>query len=149
MIRSFGVNPDRTKILTLSLSNGLVAISGALVAQFSGFADIGMGIGLILVGLASVILGQAVFGSRFIIVSTLAVVLGSILYRVVIYLALNVGFNQQDMKLISAVLVVLALLLPQWRTASRFAFRINVRGQRGSPGPAAPTAPVVSEEARS
>lgn len=115
MIRSFGVNTDNTKILTLALSNGLVALCGGLIAQYQGYADSGMGIGLILVGLASVILGQAIFGSRHIFVSTLAVILGSVLYRVVIYFALDIGFNPNDMKLITAVIVVIALLVPQWR----------------------------------
>lgn len=114
MIRSFGVNTHNTTILTLAISNGLVALAGALVAQYQGFADIGMGIGLILVGLASVILGQAVFfGSRHIIVATFAVAVGSVLYRIVIYGALKIGFDPNDMKLISAVLVVVALLIPQ------------------------------------
>lgn len=115
MIRSFGVNTDRTKILGLAVSNGLVGLAGAGVAQYQGFADISMGIGLIIAGLASVILGQAVFGSRVIVISTLAVVLGSILYRVVIQLALQVPWLEaNDMKLVSAVLVVTALLLPRW-----------------------------------
>ncbi|CEA07131.1 ribose ABC transporter permease protein [Arthrobacter saudimassiliensis] len=115
MIRSFGVSTDSMKILGLALSNGFVALCGAFIAQYQGFADIGMGIGLILVGLASVIIGQAIFGSRVIIISTLAVILGSIIYRIVIALALQVGFNPSDMKLISAILVVLALVLPQWK----------------------------------
>src|SRR5690625_2973885 len=114
MIRSFGVNTDRTKILGLALSNGLVGLCGALVAQLQGFADISMGIGLIIAGLASVILGQAVFGSRVIIISTLAVALGSVLYRVTIQIALQVGLDPNDMKLVSAVLVVIALVLPKW-----------------------------------
>src|SRR5690625_3072249 len=114
MIRSFGVNTHSTTILTLAISNGLVALAGALVAQYQGFADIGMGIGLILVGLASVILGQAIFfGARQIILATLAVSIGSIVYRLVIYGALKIGFDPNDMKLISAVLVVIALLIPQ------------------------------------
>ncbi len=114
MIRSFGVNTDRMKVLGLALSNGLVALCGALIAQYQGFADIGMGIGLIVAGLASVIIGQAVFGTRVIVIATGAVVLGSVLYRVVIQVALGVGLDPNDMKLISAVLVVLALVLPQW-----------------------------------
>jgi putative tryptophan/tyrosine transport system permease protein len=119
MIRSFGVSTDRMKILGLSLSNGLVALCGALVAQYQGFADIGMGIGLILVGLASVIIGQAIFGGRLIMIATLAVVLGSVLYRIVIQLALMAGLDPNDMKLISAVLVVVALILPQWKVFRR------------------------------
>lgn len=119
MIRSFGVSTDRMKILGLALSNGLVGLAGAIVAQFQGFADISMGIGLIIAGLASVILGQAVFGSRLIVISTVAVVLGSVLYRVTIQLALEAGLDPNDMKLISAALVVAALVLPQWSVFRR------------------------------
>ena len=114
MIRSFGVNTDGTKILTLALSNGLVALCGALVAQYQGFADISMGIGLILIGLASVILGQAIFGQRFIWLASLAVVMGAVIYRLIIFFALQAGLNPNDMKLVTAVLVVAALLLPRW-----------------------------------
>ncbi len=119
MIRSFGVSTDRQKILGLALSNGFVALCGALIAQYQGFSDISMGIGLILVGLASVILGQAIFGARLIMISTLAVILGSILYRIVIFGALEIGFNPSDMKLISALLVVVALVMPQWKAVKR------------------------------
>lgn len=114
MIRSFGVSTDGTKILTLAISNGLVALCGALVAQYQGFADISMGVGLILVGLASVILGQAIFGQRFIWVATLAVVFGAVLYRLIIFFALRGGLDPNDMKLVTALLVVIALLLPRW-----------------------------------
>lgn len=131
MIRSLGVNTDHTKMIALSLSNGMVGLSGALVAQYQGFADIGMGIGMILVALASVIVGQVLFGSRTIVVSTLAVVLGSIVYRIVLTIALKVGFNPSDMKLISAVLVILALILPQWSVFRRIPrFRLTGGGLR-------------------
>ena len=113
MIRSFGVNTDAQKILGLCLSNALVGLAGALIAQYQGFADIGMGIGMIVVGLASVILGQGIFGTRTVVIATLAVILGSVLYRLVITVALQAGLNPSDMKLISAVLVVIALVLPQ------------------------------------
>lgn len=115
MIRSFNVSTDRMKIMGLMISNGLVGLGGAVVAQFQGFADIGMGIGLILVGLASVIVGQAIFGTRVVMQATLAVVLGAVVYRLAIQFALNAGLNPNDMKLMSAVLVVTALLLPQWK----------------------------------
>lgn len=115
MIRTFGVSTDRQKLLGLSLSNGLVALSGALIAQYQGFADIGMGIGMIVAGLASVIIGQAIFGRTSIWRAALAVVAGSVLYRVFIQYALILGLEPNDMKLVSAVLVVLALILPQWR----------------------------------
>jgi putative ABC transport system permease protein len=113
MIRANGVSTDFTKILGLMLSNALVGLCGALVAQYQGFADIGMGIGLIVAGLASVIIGQVLVPSKRFVFATLAVVLGSVVYRVVIQLALSVGFNPNDMKLISAILVVAALLVPR------------------------------------
>lgn len=113
MIRSFGVNTDNRKILTLAISNGLVAVSGALIAQYQAFADITLGIGMILIGLASVIVGEALIGRRYIWVATLAAVLGAVIYRLVIYYAMAIGLNPNDMKFTTAVLVVLALLLPQ------------------------------------
>ncbi|MBV1779626.1 ABC transporter permease [Paeniglutamicibacter sp. ABSL32-1] len=129
MIRSLGVNTDNQKILGLALSNGLVGISGAVIAQFQGFADIGMGIGVILIGLASVIVGQAIFGQKFIWIAALAVVFGSVAYRLVIQLSLQAGLEVNDMKLISAVLVVIALLLPQWKGLGKFANRISIRSK--------------------
>ena len=125
MIRSLGVSTDNQKILGLALSNGLVAVCGGLIAQYQGFADIGMGIGIIVAGLASVIIGQAIFGHRVIMVATLAVVLGSVLYRVVIQLALQAGLQPTDMKLVSAVLVVIALVLPHWRGFRKLAARLK------------------------
>lgn len=119
MIRAQGVSTDFTTILGLSLSNALVGLAGALVAQYQGFADIGMGIGLIVAGLASVIIGQALITSRRFLFATLAVVVGSVVYRLVIQLALAVGLNPNDMKLISAVLVVAALLLPRLQVFRR------------------------------
>lgn len=129
MIRSLGVNTDNQKILGLALSNGLVGISGAVIAQFQGFADIGMGIGVILIGLASVIVGQAIFGQKFIWIAAIAVVFGSVAYRLVIQLALEAGLEVNDMKLISAVLVVIALLLPRWKGFGKFANRISIRSK--------------------
>lgn len=123
MIRSFAVSTDRQKIIGLMVSNGLVALAGAVVAQHQGFADIGMGIGLILVGLASVIVGQAIFGTRTVIRATLAVVLGAVVYRLAIQFALNAGLDPNDMKLMSALLVIAALLLPQWGGFRRLASR--------------------------
>jgi len=127
MIRSFGVNTDHQKLLGLALSNGLVALCGALIAQYQAFADIGMGIGMIVAGLASVIIGQAVMGRSSVAIAATAVVLGSVLYRVVIYLALKAGLNPNDMKLISAVLVVLALVLPQWKGFARMGGAVRRR----------------------
>lgn len=112
MIRSFGANTDTTTIIGLALSNALVAASGALVAQFQGFADVGMGIGMIVIGLASVIIGEVLFGTKSIMRLTLAVILGSIVYRLVIAFALRAGFLASDMKLITAIIVIVALILP-------------------------------------
>lgn len=127
MIRSFGVSTDGMKILGLALSNGLVAVCGALIAQYQGFADIGMGIGMIVAGLASVIIGQAILGRLTIMRAAAAVVVGSVIYRVVIQLALIAGLNPNDMKLISAVLVVAALVLPQWKGFARIQARFRRR----------------------
>ncbi len=127
MIRSQGVSTRATKTLGLALSNGLVALAGALIAQYQGFADIEMGIGLIVAGLASVILGQALVPSRRFILATFAVVLGSVVYRLVIQLALEVGLNPNDTKLISAVLVVVALLVPRLGVFRRMRARAKDR----------------------
>ena len=121
MITSFGVSTDYTKTLTLALSNGFVGMCGALVGQYQGFADISMGIGLILVGLASVIMGQAILGQRFLWLAVFAVIVGAVLYRIIIFLALQVGLDPNDMKLITALLVIVALLVPRWKgLTSRF-----------------------------
>ncbi|ASA21070.1 ABC transporter permease [Paenibacillus donghaensis] len=116
MIRSFGVNTDNTTILGIALSNGLVALSGALVAQYSTFADISMGIGMIVIGLASVIIGEAIFGARNVFRATLAVVLGSIVYRIVVAIALRVSWlDASDLKLITAIIVIVALVFPSFQ----------------------------------
>lgn len=117
MIRSFGANTDTTKIIGVSLANGLVALAGALIAQQSGFGDLNMGIGMIVIGLASVIIGEAIFGARNVIHATIAVVLGAIVYRIVVALALRVGWlDASDLKIITAFIVIIALVFP---TASR------------------------------
>lgn len=112
MIRSFGANTDSTTIVGLALSNALVAASGALIAQYQGFADVGMGIGMIVIGLASVIVGEVLFGHGTILRATLAVIGGSIVYRLVIALALRAGLDPSDMKMITAFIVIIALTLP-------------------------------------
>ena len=116
MISSFGVSTDFTKTLTLALSNGFVGMCGALIAQYRGFADISMGIGLILVGLASVIIGQAILGQRRLLLAVFAVILGALLYQLIIFAALRVGLDPNDMKAVTAALVVVALLAPRWKT---------------------------------
>ena len=112
MIRAMGVNTDDMFLLGLVLSNGLVAVSGAFVAQDNGFADVGMGAGTIVIGLASVIIGEVVFGTRNFKNSLISVVLGSILYRIVIAVVLYLGMPPNDLKLFTAILVAIALSLP-------------------------------------
>lgn len=147
MIRAQGVSTDAMKILGLVISNALVGLSGAIMAQYQGYADIGMGIGLIVAGLASVILGQAVLPARHFVIATAAVVLGSVIYREVIQLALSVGFDPNDMKLVSAVLVVLALLLPRLSvfrrmSAQRRQRRMAAEARRSASSSERPAAPV-------
>src|SRR5699024_12276473 len=98
MLSSLGRSSDLTKTLPLALSNGFVGMCGALAAQYRGFADISMGIGLILVGLASVILGQALLSQRWLWLAVLAAIVGAVLYQLIIFAALRVGLNPNDMK---------------------------------------------------
>ncbi|MDV2581423.1 ABC transporter permease [Alkalibacillus haloalkaliphilus] len=114
MIRSLSANTDGLIIIGIGVSNGLVALSGALIGQYGGFANVNMGIGMIVIGLASVIIGEALFGKRTIIIATLAVIGGAIVYRIVVTMALRVDFlDSGDMKLITAVLVIAALVAPR------------------------------------
>ena len=112
MIRANGINTDNMIILGLFLSNGLIAISGALVAQSNGFADVGMGTGTIVIGLASVIIGEVLFGTRSFKNWLISVVLGSLVYRAVIAIVLQLGMPPNDLKLFTAILVAIALSLP-------------------------------------
>jgi putative ABC transport system permease protein len=112
MIRSLGVNTNIMKIVGLSISNALIALSGALVAQQQGFADVGMGIGMIIVGLASVIIGEVLFSNRNLLRCLIAVVAGSVIYRLVIAGVLQLGLAPTDLKLFTAILVTLALASP-------------------------------------
>ncbi|RSL30990.1 ABC transporter permease [Salibacterium salarium] len=120
MIRSLSANTDGLIILGIGLSNALVAMSGALIAQQGGFADAGMGVGMIIIGLASVIIGEALFGTKSIARTTLAVIGGAIIYRIVVSLALRVDFLETgDMKLITAIIVIAALITPKVLEARR------------------------------
>ncbi|WP_088188965.1 ABC transporter permease [Desulfosporosinus sp. FKA] len=112
MIRSQGVNTDMMKILGLSISNGLVAFSGSYVAQNNQFADASMGIGMIIAGLASVIIGEVLVGTSSVKRTILAVIVGAIVYRVIIALVLQLGLGPTDLKLVTAVIVIIALTTP-------------------------------------
>ncbi len=113
MVRAMGVNTDNAKILGLMISNGMVAMSGALVAQSQGYADVGMGTGTIVIGLASIIIGEVIFGARFGFWWTLlSSVFGSIIYRIVIAVVLQLGLKSTDLKLLTALIVAVALSVP-------------------------------------
>jgi putative ABC transport system permease protein len=122
MVTSLGVNTHFTIVLGVGLSNSLVALSGALVAQNQGAADVSMGVGTIVAGLASIVVGETLLNSRKTQVRVLAVLLGSIVYRVAIALALSLkfrtfSFTPSDLNLITAALVVLALVMPRLKAA--------------------------------
>ena len=112
MIRALGVNDGNMIILGVALSNGLVALSGALLAQYQGFADVGMGIGMVVWGLASVIIGEALVGSTQLGMTIVGAVMGSVLFRLLVAVALRWGLNPNDLKLITAAFVFLALVVP-------------------------------------
>ena len=112
MIRALGVNTNSMVILGLVISNGLIALSGGIMAQYNGYADVGMGTGTIVIGLASVIIGEVLFGHSSILRSLFAVVLGSILYRIIIAFDLSKGLVPTDLKLLSSVLLAVCLSLP-------------------------------------
>jgi putative ABC transport system permease protein len=124
MVRALGVNTDGMIVLGLALSNGLVGLAGALVAQYQGFADVNMGLGLIIAGLAAVILGETFLRPTHIAAATTAVILGMIIYRVAIAAALTIripfpggalSLDAQDVKLATALLVLVALWLSHGR----------------------------------
>jgi putative ABC transport system permease protein len=112
MIRTLGVNTDHMTILGLGISNAFVALSGALVAQHQGFADIGMGIGMIVAGLAAIIIGETLLGVRSVWRNTLAAIVGSFVYRLIITVGLWLGLAPTDLKMATGVMVILALGLP-------------------------------------
>ncbi len=117
MSRAQGINTDRNKVLGLMLSNGLVALSGALLTQYQGFADINMGRGSIVIGLAAVIIGEAIFSRIFrnFALKLLSVVFGSILYYLVLQIVIWMGIDTDLLKMLSALIVALFLAFPYWK----------------------------------
>jgi putative tryptophan/tyrosine transport system permease protein len=113
MIRALGVNVDNMIVLGLALSNGLIALAGGLLTQYQGFADVQMGIGMVVWGLASVIIGEALVGVRALGFVITGAVMGSVLFRLIVALALRGGLDPNDLKLITAVFVFFALVLPR------------------------------------
>ena len=117
MSRAQGINTNFTTVLGLMLSNGLVALSSALLAQYQGFADVNMGRGAIVIGLAAVIIGEVIFGKLFhnFALKLLTVVFGAMLYYLVYQVVIWLGLNTDDMKLITALIVAVFLALPYWK----------------------------------
>ena len=116
MSRAQGVDTDNMKVLGIMIANSLIAFSGALVAQSNGFADISMGIGTIVIGLASVTIGEVMFGSLSLAKRLMCVVLGSIVYRMIIALAINLNMNPNDLRLVTAVILAVVLTAPSLKT---------------------------------
>jgi putative tryptophan/tyrosine transport system permease protein len=112
MIRALGVSDENMIILGLAVSNGLIGLAGAFLAQYQGFADVQMGIGMVVWGLASVIIGEALVGSRTLGLMIVGAAMGSVLFRLLVAIALRLGLNPNDLKLITAGFVFAALILP-------------------------------------
>lgn len=128
MARSLGINTDNMTILGLMIANGLIGLGGALVSQNNGFADVNMGVGTIVVALASIIIGEVVFTDTLTLTERLiTIVIGSIFYRFVLVIVLYIGFNADDLKLVSAIILGLALMLPGIRSK----LRLNAFLKRG------------------
>jgi len=133
MVRALGVNTDSMKIIGLMIANGMVALSGALVAQSQGYADVGMGTGTIVIGLASIIIGEVVRGKRISFMSYLVcVVLGSVIYRIIIAIVLQLGLKSTDLKLFTAVIVASSLAVPVLKgKASRHVLASAAKAKEG------------------
>ncbi len=123
LVEAQGINPDRIKLIGISVSNALVALCGAMFAQFQGFVDINMGIGMVIAGLASVIVGEVLLRGRTIFVITIQVILGAIVYRMATAIALNwgyhIGFKPFDLKLFTGLLVIIILSFPVFKAKLR------------------------------
>lgn len=112
MICALGVSVDAAMIFGLAMSNGLIGLCGALIAQYQGFADVQMGVGMVVLGIASVIIGESLVGTRAVGLLITGTVMGSVLFRLLVAIALRWGLNPNDLKLITAVFVFAALVMP-------------------------------------
>ncbi|HGF7748085.1 ABC transporter permease [Enterococcus faecium] len=117
MARSLGIKTDRMKILGLTLSNGVIALSGALIAQNDGYADVNKGIGVIVIGLASIIIGEVIFQELTLAERLIAIVIGSIIYQLLILVVIKLGFDTTYLKLFSAIILAICLMIPQLKKA--------------------------------
>ncbi|WP_338977735.1 ABC transporter permease [Fusobacterium polymorphum] len=119
LIVSLGLNEEKYKIYGLMIANAFVAFSGAILAQYQGFADVGMGTGIIVIGLASIIIGDTLFGKRRRLAGTTIVIIGSILYRGVIAVTLSMGIDASDLKLITSIIVIVILWIQKQKDKRR------------------------------
>lgn len=119
LIVSLGLNEEKYKIYGLMIANSFVAFSGAVLAQYQGFADVGMGTGIIVIGLASIIIGDTLFGKRRRLAGTTIVIIGSILYRGVIAVTLSMGMDASDLKLITSIIVIIILWIQKQKDKRR------------------------------
>lgn len=113
MALSQGIAVKRTKTIGIVLSNGLIALAGGLVAQYNGFADVNMGIGVMVIGLSAIIIGERLLVGKHFIAKLISIILGSIVYRLILLLVLQLGFNANDFKLFSAVILAIFIIAPQ------------------------------------
>lgn len=117
MARSMGIQTDWMKILGLVLSNGVIALSGALIAQNDGYADVNKGTGVIVIGLASIIIGEVLYGEVTFFERLIAIVIGSVIYQLLILLVIKLGFDTTYLKIFSAIILSICLLIPQLKSA--------------------------------
>lgn len=121
MIRALGVNTDYMKIIGLMMGNGLISLSGALIAQNQGYADVNMGTGAIVIGLASVIIGEVIIrGDRSFASKLISVIFGSVIYRIIIAVVLQLGMSSSDLKLLTAGIVAISLSIPNIKNSQSF-----------------------------
>jgi len=120
LVTSLGIDKDVIKVVGLSISNGIVALGGSVMAQHQGYADVGMGTGTVVVGLAAVILGRSILGKIKFIKATAMAVIGAILYKLAISGALRFGLNPQDLKLVTSLIVILVLGANNFKFGERF-----------------------------
>lgn len=117
MARSMGIQTDWMKIMGLVLSNGVIALSGALIAQNDGYADVSKGTGVIVIGLASIIIGEVLYGEVTFFERLIAIVIGSVIYQLLILLVIKLGFDTTYLKIFSAIILSICLLIPQLKSA--------------------------------
>lgn len=130
MARSIGIKTDSMKILGLTLSNGVIALSGALIAQNDGYADVNKGTGVIVIGLASIIIGEVLFGELTFSERLVAIVVGSIIYQLLILLVIKLGFDTTYLKVFSAVILAACLMIPQLKKALNLHFLPSKEDER-------------------